>query len=331
MAKKRVIALIIAAVIILGGVVASSISAIFSTVFSNNGGGDSDTLTENVQHEGSSSKRIAHLKLDGEITDESTGGGLFGGGGYDHELFLKQLDQVKKDDTVKGMLLTVNSPGGGTYPSDEIYQKIQEIKKKGKKVYVQMETMAASGGYYISAPADKIYAGPQSTTGSIGVIMSNIDYSELQEKFGVKENVVKSGAHKDIMSSSRHMTPKEKQIMQSLIDDSFDQFVDKVKQGRHMSEKKVRHLADGRLYSAQQAKKNGLIDEIGYQDKTLKALSKDIGEKKPEVFEYEMGGGLFSSLTSMRSTFKGLQSDIQQLKSVIKNDSKAKPMYMYEG
>lgn len=331
MSKKRIIAIILAVVIIIGGITVSSISALVSAMFNNQGIGDIDPFTEQVEKDGNSNHRIAHLTLNGEIMSGGESGGLFGGGEYNHEAFLKQLDKVKDDDTVDGMLLTVNSPGGGTYPSDEIYQKIKQIKKADKKVYVQMEDMATSGGYYISAPADKIYAGPQSMTGSIGVIMSNIDYSDLQKKLGIKENVIKSGDHKDILSSSRHMTKEEKQIMQSVIDDSFDRFVDVVKDGRHMSESKVRHLADGRVYSAQQAKDNGLIDEIGYKQNALKALSKDIGKDKPEVFEYSMDNGFFSSIFSAKSSIDGIKNDVKQLKSAIHNDSKAKPEYLYEG
>ncbi|MEJ7488715.1 signal peptide peptidase SppA [Staphylococcus pettenkoferi] len=331
MSKKRIIAIILAVVIIIGGITVSSISALVSAMFNNQGIGDIDPFTEQVEKDGNSNHRIAHLTLNGEIMSGGESGGLFGGGEYNHEAFLKQLDKVKDDDTVDGLLLTVNSPGGGTYPSDEIYQKIKQIKKADKKVYVQMEDMAASGGYYISAPADKIYAGPQSMTGSIGVIMSNIDYSDLQKKLGIKENVIKSGDHKDILSSSRHMTKEEKQIMQSVIDDSFDRFVDVVKDGRHMSESKVRHLADGRVYSAQQAKDNGLIDEIGYKQAALKALSKDIGKDNPEVFEYAMDDGFFSSIFSVKSSIDGIKNDMKQLKSAIHNDSKAKPEYLYEG
>ena len=331
MSKKRIIAIILAVVIIIGGITVSSISALVSAMFNNQGIGDIDPFTEQVEKDGNSNHRIAHLTLNGEIMSGGESGGLFGGGEYNHEAFLKQLDKVKDDDTVDGLLLTVNSPGGGTYPSDEIYQKIKQIKKADKKVYVQMEDMAASGGYYISAPADKIYAGPQSMTGSIGVIMSNIDYSDLQKKLGIKENVIKSGDHKDILSSSRHMTKEEKQIMQSVIDDSFDRFVDVVKDGRHMSESKVRHLADGRVYSAQQAKDNGLIDEIGYKQAAFKALSKGIGKDNPEVFEYAMDDGFFSSIFSVKSSIDGIKNDMKQLKSAIHNDSKAKPEYLYEG
>ena len=148
MSKKRIIALILAVVIVLGGIIMSSISAVVSSLFSESTTSDTNPFTEKVEKEGNSSKRIAHLTLNGEIT-EGTGGGLFGGEGYNHEAFLKQLDNVKKDDSIKGVLLTVNTPGGGTYPSDEIYEKIKEIKQKHKKIYVHMDSMAASGGYYI--------------------------------------------------------------------------------------------------------------------------------------------------------------------------------------
>ncbi|ATH59845.1 signal peptide peptidase SppA [Staphylococcus nepalensis] len=330
MSKKRVIAIVLAVVIVLGGVVMSSISTVISSLFNEDSSSEMDPFTETVEKEGDATKRIAHLTLNGEIA-EGTGGGMFGGSGYNHEAFLKQLDKVKKDSSIKGVLLSINTPGGGTYPSDEIYKKIKEIKQKHKKVYVHMESMAASGGYYIAAPSDKIYAGPQTTTGSIGVIMSNVDYSGLQEKLGVKENVIKSGKHKDIMSSSREMTSEEKDILQSVLDDSYERFVNIVEDGRDMSEEKVKKLADGRIYSAQQAKANGLIDEIGYKDNALKALKKDINAEDAEVFKYSEGGGWFSSLYSTKTTIGQFKNDLNELKSIIKNDTEAEPMYLYEG
>ncbi|MBM0868110.1 signal peptide peptidase SppA [Staphylococcus auricularis] len=324
MSNKRIIALVLAVVIVIGGIVMSSISAIVSNVVTE---ADTYMYGEVPEKEGDPTQRIAHLSLEGEIVE---GGGGFMGDGYNHTEFLEQLDNVKNDETVKGVLLTVDTPGGSTYASDEIYQKIKEIKHKGKKIYVQMKTMAASGGYYISAPADKIYAGPQTTTGSIGVIMSNTDYTGLQEKLGIKENVFNSGEHKDILSSSRKMTQEERNIMQSIIDDSFDRFVNIVKDGRNMNEKKVRELADGRIYTAQQAKSNGLIDEIGYEDDVIKGLSKEIKVDQPEVFEYDASGSFFT-LFNVKSTVQGLKSDVKAIKSVITNDTQAKPMYLYEG
>ncbi|PHK50916.1 signal peptide peptidase SppA [Staphylococcus edaphicus] len=330
MSKKRIIAIVLAVVIVLGGIIMSSVSAIVSSFFNESTTSDTNPFTEKVEDEGNSSKRIAHLTLNGEIA-EGNGGGMFGGEGYNHEAFLKQLDNVKKDNSVKGVLLSVNTPGGGTYPSDEIYEKIKEIKQKNKKVYVHMGSMAASGGYYISAPADKIYAGPQSMTGSIGVIMSSIDYSGLQKNLGIKQNVIKSGEHKDILSSSREMTGEERDILQSVLDDSFNRFVNIVKDGREMSESKVRKLADGRIYSAQQAKSNGLIDDIGYENETVKALKKDMNAKDAEVFEYSTDGGWFTSMYNVKSSIAQFTNEFKDVKAIITNDTKTEPMYLYEG
>src|SRR5699024_7083352 len=156
-------------------------------------------------------------------------------------------------------------------------------------------------------------------------------YSGLQEKLGIKENVIKSGEHKDIMSSSREMTNEEKDILQSVLDDSYERFINIVAEGRDMPEKKVKKLADGRIYSAQQAEKNGLIDEIGYNDNALKALKKDIKAKDAEVFKYSADEGWFSSIYSTKSTLNQFKNELSDLKSIISNDTEAEPMYLYKG
>lgn len=329
--SKRIIAIILASVIVLGGILMSAMTSVVSSFMT----GDfniNEEATSTVLEEGNSNKKIAEIVVEGEIIDTGASGGLFGGGaGYNHQAALKQLETIKNDDSIKGVLLSVNSPGGGTYESDEFYQKIKEVKDSGKKIYVQMENLAASGGYYISAPADKIYAGPQSLTGSIGVISESKDYSELLDNLGIKTNTIKSGAHKDILSSSRKMTDEEREILQSINKDSFDQFVNVVKEGRHMSESKVRELADGRIYSAQQAKSNGLIDAIGYKDKTLKDLKKAIKVDNPEIVTFDAEESNLTSFLGMKSFFNGLRADLKDVKSIINNESQIRPMYKYEG
>ncbi|ARJ50003.1 signal peptide peptidase SppA [Staphylococcus lutrae] len=329
--SKRIVAIIIAVVIVLSGVLMSAMTSLFSSFVS----GDvqvSKEIPTVVVEEGDKTTKIAEINVNGTIVDSGESGGLFGGSdGYQHREALKQLDNIKNDNDIKGVLLTVNSPGGGTYESDEFYQKVKEIKKSGKVIYVQMENLAASGGYYISAPADKIYAGPQSLTGSIGVISESKDFSELLNKLGIKTNTIKSGAHKDILSSSRQMTDEEREILQSINKDSFDQFVNVVKEGRHMSEAKVRELADGRIYSAQQAKKNGLIDEIGYKDKTLKDLKKAIKSEHPQIITFDSEGYGWSNLFGMTSFFNELRANVHSVKSILNNESQTRPMYKYEG
>ena len=328
--SKRIVAIILAAVIVFGGIVMSVVTTLASNVF-NGSLNDLDQAPTSVVKNGDPSHQIAEIVVKGEISGESSGG-LFGGGeGYNHKSALKQLETIKKDDSIKGVLLVVNSPGGSTYESDEFYQKLKEVKDKGKKIYVQMETLAASGGYYISMPADKIYAGPQTLTGSIGVIMKAKDYSELLNNLGIKTNTIKSGNHKDILSPEREMTNEEREILQSINKDSFDQFVNVIKEGRHMSEEKVRKLADGRIYSAQQAKANHLIDEIGYKEDAIKAMGKEMKVKNPQVITFDESQQGLGSLFGMKATLENIQANFTEIKQILNNNSDTRPMYLYEG
>ncbi|WP_305849981.1 signal peptide peptidase SppA [Staphylococcus hyicus] len=327
--SKRIVAIILAAVIVMSGIVMSIVTTLASNFF-NGGMTDFDQVPTTVVKNGSPSHQIAEVVVKGEITGNASGG-LLGGEGYNHKLILKQLDTIKNDDSIKGVLLTVNTPGGGTYESDELYQKLKEVKTKGKKIYVQMETIAASGGYYISMPADKIYAGPQTLTGSIGVISQSMDYSELLKNLGIKTNTIKSGSHKDIMSPQREMTNEERDILQSINKDSFDQFVNVIKEGRHMSEDKVRKLADGRIYSAQQAKAHNLIDEIGYKNEALKAMKKELKLKNPQIITFDTSQQGLGSLFGIKTTFESLQTNVKQIKNILNNQSDTRPMYLYEG
>nr|WP_263313005.1 signal peptide peptidase SppA [Mammaliicoccus sp. Marseille-Q6498] len=328
--SKRIVAIIIALILVIGGIVMSAAGMFFDNTF-NKAMSDSDGISESVQSGSDSSSKIVKLSVDGTIQDTGAEESLFSGGGYNHQSFLKKLDKIKKDKNVKGVLLEINSPGGGTYESDEIHKKLEEIKAKDKKVYVQMKNMAASGGYYISTPADKIYAGPQTLTGSLGVIISTINYAELAKNLGVKDESVVSGKHKQILNPMKDMSKEEKNIMQSIIDDSYKQFVDVIKDGRHMSEADVKKLADGRIYSAQQAKSNGLIDEIGYEDDAIKGLKKDIKSKHAQVVTYDTSSGFMNlpmAAKSKMSSMIGLDS-MGKYEALVKANKSPQPMYLY--
>ncbi|GGH98392.1 MULTISPECIES: signal peptide peptidase SppA [Mammaliicoccus] len=328
--SKRIIAIIIAAILVIGGIVVSAVGIFMDDSWKKTAT-DSDGISESVQSGSDSSSKIVKLSVNGTIEDTGQEESLFGGGGYNHQSFLKQLDKIKKDKDVKGVLLEVNSPGGGTYESDEIHKKLEEIKAKDKKVYVQMKNMAASGGYYISTPADKIYAGSQTLTGSLGVIISSTNYAELADKLGVKDESVTSGKHKQILNPMKDMTKEERNIMQSIIDDSYKQFVNVIKDGRHMSESDVKKLADGRIYSAQQAKSNGLIDEIGYEDDAIKALRGDIKSKNAQVVTYGASSGFLNfpmAAKSKLSSMIGLD-DLSKYESLVKANNSPQPMYLY--
>ncbi|EAD5841802.1 TPA: signal peptide peptidase SppA [Listeria innocua] len=290
---------------------------------------DTSELTETVIEEGGADT-IAVLSVDGTIQDTGEASSLFSETGYNHAFFMDQLEEVRNNDAIQGVLLYVNSPGGGVMESAQIRDKILQIKKERKiPFYVSMGSMAASGGYYISAPADKIFASKETLTGSLGVIMQGYDYSELMKKLGVSDNTIKSGAYKDIMSGTRPMTDEEKKIMQSMIDDSYNEFVKVVATGRGMSEEQVRKIADGRIYDGRQAKENGLIDAFGYQEDALEALKKEKDLKDATVIQYDAPES-FSSLFSVAAQkMSGQNADITQLIKLTGTLKAPRMMYLY--
>src|SRR5208282_2344231 len=181
-----------------------------------------------------------------------------------------EIDGYVKDDSIRALVLRVDSPGGGVVPSQEIYDEVKRAAAQ-TKVVVSMGSLAASGGYYISSPANKIVANPGTITGSIGVIMEVPNVKVLMDKIGVKTEVIKSGKHKDIASPFRGMGEEERAILQSVMDDVHAQFIAAVSEGRKMPIDKVREIADGRIFSGRQAIKAGLVDELGDLDYAIKA------------------------------------------------------------
>ncbi|MFC7322793.1 signal peptide peptidase SppA [Halobacillus campisalis] len=327
--KKRLIAIGIAVALLLIGILSQSIGFLMSDTFSDSSQGmfsnEDEGPQEKVMEEGSSSERIARISVDGTIMS-GQGGNLFEGEGYNHELFLEQLDTIKEDSTIKGVLLYVNSPGGGVFESAEIHDKLLEIKEEGKQLYVSMGGMAASGGYYISAPADQIFASNETFTGSLGVIMQSINYEELANEYGVKFNTIKSGEFKDIMSPTKEMTEEDREILQTLVDESYQGFVDVISEGRDMPEDEVIDIADGRIYSGQQAVENGLIDNIGFEEDALQALKDEMGTN-PEVIEYTSGETIFGFPVNVESFLPN--SEVKWINEMIDNRQGPRMMYMY--
>jgi protease IV len=175
---------------------------------------------------------------------------------------LKSLKQFREEDAVKAIVVRIDSPGGGVGPSQEIYTEVLKTRAV-KPVVVSMGAVAASGGYYIAAAADGIVANPGTITGSIGVIMGYTNFSQLLKRIGLTPVVIKSGTFKDTGSPTREMTDQEKALLQGVIDDMRQQFVAAIAKGRKMPMEKVDALADGRIYSGEQAQENGLIDRLG--------------------------------------------------------------------
>ena len=169
------------------------------------------------------------------------------------EHVVEELNGYAEDSSIKAIVIRIDSPGGGVVPSQEIYNAVKNARKEGKKVIASMGSVAASGGYYIAAAADKIVANPGTLTGSIGVKMEFANLEKLLEKIGVKGMVVKAGEFKDIGSPYRDMTDQEKKLLQDVIDDVHSQFIKAVAEGRDLPETDVRAIADGRIFTGQQA------------------------------------------------------------------------------
>ena len=176
---------------------------------------------------------------------------------------MRQFRKARQDDSVQAVLLRVNSPGGSAAATQEAAAELQKLKDSGKPVVVSMGDTAASGAYWLAAYGDKIYANPSTITGSIGVYMSYYDVQGLSEKLGVREEKIKSGPHKDIFSPFRPMTEEERRLTQNMVDDMYEQFVAVVAEQRHMDGETVRSLAAGRVFTGEQAKEAGLVDELG--------------------------------------------------------------------
>jgi protease-4 len=227
--------------------------------------------------------RILVLELSGMIYDNEGNGSLFAQEGGARG-FKKRIRKALKDKHIKGLIIKMNTPGGTVATSQELTSYVKELKNKDVPVVVCMSDVAASGGYYIASAADKIIAEPGTLTGSIGVIMNLMNFQGIEQKIGVRPETIKSGKFKDLGSPNREMTPEDRAILQSIIMDSYDQFIKAVAQGRKMDLDTVRKIADGRVYSGLQAQKLGLVDELGGYDLALQVaqkLSKDrFGHKK---------------------------------------------------
>lgn len=332
---KRIVAAVIAAALLIFGIFFSFFSSLWASdwedMFSEFSGGDFPPSF--VVEEGDVNNRIAMLNIDGTIADTGEQPSAFSAEGYNHTLTIEALKEIIADDSISGILLNVNSPGGGVYESEEIHKYLMEAKEAGKVIYSSMGGMAASGGYYVSSPADQIFASNETLTGSIGVIMQSMNYSQLAEDFGVEFDTYASGDMKEMLSGQREPTDEEREYVQSMVDTMFQNFVDVVSEGRGMSEEEVRDLADGRVYLGQDAVENGLVDQIGYIEDATDALKEEVGGN-PQIIEYGYDTSfanisLSSKVKNMVGEITG-KSDIERVESLINNRQGMQPMYLYQ-
>ncbi|MED5073935.1 signal peptide peptidase SppA [Anoxybacillus geothermalis] len=333
MNRKRWTALAIAAALFVISVLVQAVGVLLS----DKAGGWSERwlalmespFSEEVIAAGDPLKKIAVLEVNGVIQDAGEAESFLSSSQYNHQTFLQMIKQAKEDRDVKAIILRINSPGGGVAESAEIYDQLMKLKKKtNKPIYVSMGTMAASGGYYIAAAGDKIFASPETITGSIGVIMQSVNYEGLAKKYGVELVTIKSGPYKDLMNPARKMTEAEREILQRLINDSYDAFVGVVAKGRKLPEETVRKLADGRIYDGRQAKALRLIDEFGYLDDAIAALKKEHRLKDAQVVKY-VGDAPWSSLFELVSSRAKPDSEAAELLRLLSQPSSPRLMYLY--
>ena len=241
----------------------------------------------------SASDRIALLELTGTVMPPFT------------ERILAVIKQAGQDNRVKGTILVIDSPGGLVADSHQIYHALQELSEK-KPVFVAMKRMAASGGYYVAMGAGKsttIYAEPTTWTGSIGVIIPRYSAVALAEKIGVTSEPLATGPYKDSLSPFRKMSDDERAVWDAIIQDAFDRFVDVIVQNRsNLDREAVTKLATGQVYTAGQAKENGLIDRIGFLDEAIEDLQTHLRLESVRVVRYESPARLIDLVVGMQET-----------------------------
>lgn len=324
MNKKQIIGMTVAAALFIIIGVSSVIINTFSQKSLEKSMEEAISLTGGFDFDAPIKDYIAVVDVVGTIQEQVETGIFDTPAGYQHVTTLEYIDELIDDSNNKGILLYVDSPGGTVYESEELYMKLEEYKEKtGRPVWDYMAHYAASGGYMVSMPSDRIYANPNTVTGSIGVIMSGYDLTGLYEKLGMRYISITSGKNKD----SSQMTEEQIAIYQSQVDECYESFVKKVSDGRNMPVEEVKKLADGRTYTAKQAKENGLIDEIGTYDDMKAEMSRELG-----TYEFYQPKSKVSMLNELFSGVSALipKSEAQVLKETAEEKESGVLMYYAE-
>lgn len=270
---------------------------------------NTNSFTEKELIEGSDARKIVVLPLNGEIVASDTDSSGFGltTGLISADAVLPVLQHLTNDDSVKAVVLHINSPGGAVVATDELYRAAFALRGR-KPIIAVFRDVAASGGYYLAMASHQIVANPATITGSIGVITQTTELAGLYEKLGVQINTFKSGEFKDIGSPNRSMTPAEQAIIQSVISDSYEQFLQAVASGRNWDMTKTRSIADGRIVSGKQAYELGMIDELGGLDRGIELARELSGAQDASVVEYSLGGWLESILGAQINPFSSVMA-----------------------
>ncbi len=221
--------------------------------------------------------KVAVVEIEGVIGTEVARG-------LDTDELVRILHEYRDDPAIRAVVLRINSPGGVVAPTQEIVSAVRRLREAKKPVVASLGSVAASGGYYVAVAADRIFASPGTLTGSIGVVMQLANLEGLLKKVGVEYVVVKAGSFKDVGNFARPMTPEERRILQSLLDDVYEQFIGAVAEGRHLDLETVRGFAEGRIFSGRQAQALKMVDELGGLEDAVEAAARMAGlPGKPKV------------------------------------------------
>ena len=250
--------------------------------------------------------KIAVVELEGVITSS--------------ENIVRQLKKYREDSAIRGILLRVDSPGGGVVASQEIYEEVRRTRDSGKPIVVSMGALAASGGYYVSCGASRLVANPGTLTGSIGVISEFLQLKEALDKLGVSVKTIKSGRLKDSGSSTRKMTEEDEKYFQGLMDDVYRQFIAVVERERHLDHDLVVRIADGRVFTGQQALRNGLVDTLGTYEDAIRITAKLSGISGEPAIVKER---------KVRSWWEGIFGDVDETLTDLKHEILEKPTLSY--
>ncbi len=224
------------------------------------------------------------------------------------ESVVDQIDRMQRDPSVKAVVVRLDSPGGGVAASQEIYDAVRRLRDEGKPVVASMGGVAASGAYYVACAADSIVANPGTLTGSIGVIMSFPNTEELFRKVGLRFETIKTGKFKDVGSMWRPMTEDERTLLQEVLGNVYDQFIDAIVDGRSMAREDILPYADGRIFSGDQAQQYGFVDRLGSLEEAITLASEMAGiEGRPSVVRKERRRvSVFDFLEEKMNPMKGL-------------------------
>lgn len=239
--------------------------------------------------EGEGENTIALINIDGVILENEAQDplGILADEVTSSRKLRKIFRELKSDKSVKAVIMRINSPGGSAVASEEIYQDLQKFKEETKiPVIAYISDLAASGGYYVASQTDTIVANPSAITGSIGVIISYLNLTDLAQNWGVESIVYKSGPYKDLGNALKKPSAEENKIMQSLVDDAYNVFLQRVSQGRNLPQEEVRRIADGSIFSSRSALQAKLIDTIGTFDVAITQAQKSANIKSSKIVEY---------------------------------------------